>query len=138
MDEGIVSFLKKNKNLTFATSVDDKPYCAHCFYAFDKERKLLVFMSDKETNHIKEAKKNKYVAGTVAPDKLVVAKIQGIQFRGNFIQPGSENIEHFKKTYYTKYPFARAMPGDFWGVELTFIKMTDNTLGFGKKIEWKK
>jgi hypothetical protein len=136
MNERVVAFLKKNTNLTLATCINNKPYCAHCFYAFDEEKNLLVFKSSKETNHIREARENRNVAGSVAPDKLDVTKIQGIQFKGNFIEPGNEIVEHLKKIYYTKYPFSRAFPGDMWAIELTYIKMTDNTLGFGKKIEW--
>ena len=58
--------------------------------------------------------------------------------RQRFLDEKNEFIESLKKIYYKKYPFAVAFPGNIWGVELTSIKMTDNTLGFGKKIEWKK
>ncbi len=30
------------------------------------------------------------------------------------------------------------METNLWIVELTYIKMTDNRLGFGKKLIWKK
>jgi hypothetical protein len=33
---------------------------------------------------------------------------------------------------------ALAMPGHIWTIQLTEIKMTDNTLGFGKKIAWSR
>jgi uncharacterized protein YhbP (UPF0306 family) len=30
------------------------------------------------------------------------------------------------------------MPGEVWTIELLTMKMTDNTLAFGKKIIWEK
>ena len=138
LSEKIVLFLKKSTNLTLATSINNIPYCANCFYAYDAERNLLIFKSDRETHHIEEALLNNKVAGTVLPDKLDSKKIKGIQFSGIFIDAKDELLDSFKKIYYRKYPFALTFAGEIWAVELTNIKMTDNTLGFGKKIHWKK
>jgi hypothetical protein len=136
VSEQIVSFLKGNTNFTIATSSDNVPYCANCFYAYEEENNFLVFKSDSETNHIRQALKNKAVAGSVTPDKLDRTKIQGIQFQGKFLRPENEMLDLLKKIYYKKYPFAVAFQGNIWAIELVNIKMTDNTLGFGKKIEW--
>ncbi|HEY4799604.1 MAG TPA: pyridoxamine 5'-phosphate oxidase family protein [Bacteroidia bacterium] len=138
VDKRVVSFFHSSTNLTLATCVNNIPYCANCFYAYDESKNYLVFKSDPETNHIRQAIKNNQVAGTILPDKLEKAKIKGIQFNGNFIDWKKEDMESLKNVYYKKYPFARAFSGEMWGIELTYIKMTDNTLGFGKKIEWKK
>jgi uncharacterized protein YhbP (UPF0306 family) len=40
--------------------------------------------------------------------------------------------------YHKKYPFALAMPGEIWTVQINSIKMTDSKLGFGKKITWNR
>lgn len=136
IDERIISFFKANTNLTLATCADNIPHCSNCFYAFDEERNYLVFKSNRETLHIKQALLNNNVAGTVAPDKLNPASIRGIQLGGKFSEPKGELLDGLKKIYYKKYPFAFAFSGEIWAIELTFIKMTDNTLGFGKKIEW--
>ncbi len=37
-----------------------------------------------------------------------------------------------------RYPFAILMKTQLWVVDLDFIKLTDNRLGFGKKLIWKK
>jgi len=38
--------------------------------------------------------------------------------------------------YYQKFPFAETMPAPIWGIKLDWVKVTDNTLGFGTKLIW--
>ncbi|MDF1673425.1 MAG: hypothetical protein P1U41_07950 [Vicingaceae bacterium] len=138
MEEKISTYLKENKVLTIATSVDDKPYCASCFYAYDETDNLLIFSSDDHTKHIIDANLNKVVAGTICTEVTTIVKIQGIQFTGTFINPSEEEVKALYSTYYEKFPFARAKPAPIWAITLNWIKMTDNTLGFGKKLEWER
>ena len=138
MDEKILKYIKKNKVLTMATSVDNSPYCAICFYVFEEQTNTLIFLSDATTKHITDALTNKKVAGTITTEVVTVAKIQGIQFTGEFVNPIKEQEAHFYDKYYSKFPFAKAKPSPIWGIELCSIKMTDNTLGFGKKLLWEK
>ncbi|MES2285634.1 MAG: pyridoxamine 5'-phosphate oxidase family protein [Bacteroidota bacterium] len=136
MDEKIQSFMDNQKNLTFCTAADNTPHCASCFYSYISEGDLIVFKSDKNTKHIINALSNDKVAGTIMPDVGKVGTIRGIQFSGKFKIPKDDLLVQAKKKYYGKYPFALAMAGDLWVIELQFVKMTDNTLGFGKKIIW--
>ncbi len=138
MDAVISSFLNSQTNLTFCTSSGDIPYCANCFYAWDEQLNLLIFKSSEETNHIQQALKNDHIAGTILPDKLEKGKIRGIQFSGTFSIPSGESLVLAKETYYKKYPFARVFSGEIWAIQLEKIKMTDNTLGFGKKLLWER
>lgn len=138
MDKKIVKYISGNKVLTLATSVEDKPHCANCFYVFDEVNKILIFLSDDATQHIKEALENNNLAGTINTEVTTVAKIQGIQFTGEFINPSKEQQKDFYSIYYKKFPFAKTKPSPIWGIELNWIKMTDNTLGFGKKLIWTK
>jgi uncharacterized protein YhbP (UPF0306 family) len=136
MESKIIDYLLKNKVLTIATAVNNKPYCANCFYAFDEVNKMLLFLSDDKTRHIKEGLQNSSLGGSIQNGVTTIAKIQGIQFTGNFINPTEEQSSHFYKTYYNKFPFAKAKPSPIWAIHLNWIKMTDNTLGFGKKLIW--
>lgn len=136
MDEKIQFFLDGQKNLSFCTAVDNTPYCASCFYSYVSEGNFIVFKSDKNTKHIANALINDKVAGTILPDVDKVGTIRGIQFSGKFIIPEGDLLVQAKKKYYSKYPFALAIGGDLWAIELLFVKMTDNTLGFGKKSIW--
>ena len=138
MDKKIQSFIEGQKNLTFCTAVDNIPQCASCFYAFIEEGDFVVFKSDNKSTHISNALINDKVAGTIIPDLDKTGTIKGIQFTGKFIVPTGDLLEQAKKKYYAKYPFSLVIPGDLWVVELITIKMTDNTLGFGKKLAWEK
>jgi len=138
MDTKITKYLSINKVLTLCTSKADVPYCATCFYVFDEENKMLIFLSDSSTRHLSEALNNKNISGTINNGETSVVKIQGIQFQGLFVNPSKEQEASFYSIYYKKYPFAKAKPSPIWGIQLNWIKMTDNTLGFGKKIIWER
>ena len=138
MDKKIKSFIEEQKNLTFCTSTQNEPYCASCFYAFIKEENFLVIKSDKNSKHIVNALINDSLAGTIIPDLSKIGVIKGIQFTGKFITPTGELLEKMKKAYYSRFPFALTMTAEIWGIEITGIKMTDNKLGFGKKLTWEK
>ena len=81
---------------------------------------------------------NNNVAGSILVDKTEIGKIKGIQFNGTFLSPKDALLKDAQKAYYFKYPYAAAMKGDLWVIELTSVKFTDNTLGFGKKLIWEK
>jgi uncharacterized protein len=138
MKTEIVNFIKNNTVLTIATSVKELPYCANCFYVFDEKKQVLIFLSDQATNHIQQALQNTTIAGTINNGVTDVEQIQGVQFAGQFIHPSEFQQVEFYQRYYEKYPFAKNMKAPIWGIKLDWIKMTDNTLGFGSKIEWSR
>ena len=138
MEKKISNYISENKVFTLATTMEGMPYCAQCFYAFDEVNKILLFLSDNDTRHIKEALANNNVAGTIATEVTTVAKIRGIQLTGGFLNPSEEQQKEFYKIYYKQFPFAKAKPAPIWGIKLNWIKMTDNTLGFGKKLIWER
>jgi len=136
----VITFLQEAKVLTYCTVVDDQPHCAPCYFSFLEEngQYYLLFKSSEETQHIQEALINPKVAGSVLPNrKMEVSSNQGVQFRGKFILEEEERTK-LKKAYHAKFPYARAVPGEVWAIELIETKMTDNTLGFGKKLKWIK
>lgn len=135
-DRIIIAFLKIQTAMTIATSVNNIPYCATCFYAYCEEAKLLVFKSSINTVHVQNGIRNNKVSGSILPDKLITGKVKGLQFLGLFFQPEDDLFSKAKLAYYKKYPFALAIPGELWAISLSMIKFTDNTLGFGKKLSW--
>ncbi len=138
MDKRIETFIEKQKNLTLCTCENNVPYCANCFYAFMSDEKMLIFKSGSATKHISQALKNNTVAGTILPDLDKTGTIKGIQFSGNFSAPANNLLDKARKAYYKKFPFAIAIAGEIWVIELVTIKMTDNTLGIGKKLTWER
>ncbi len=99
----------------------------------------LVFTTDPETRHGKEFLKNKIVAGSVVLETPIIGKIRGIQFQGIVYRARRGIIRKSEKDHILKrFPVAMLMDTHLWVVELTHIKMTDNRLGFGKKLVWTK
>jgi uncharacterized protein len=79
-----------------------------------------------------------FVAGTVLPDKLNKLAVQGMQFEGVMLNPKDRDAAIASQCYHKKYPFVPAHAGDMWTIKISSIKMTDSTLGFGKKTEWSR
>jgi uncharacterized protein YhbP (UPF0306 family) len=138
IDKRITRFFKKHHVLTVATTADNEPWCANCFYVYLGDENALVFTTDKETRHGQEFLKNSLVAGSVVLETKIIGKIRGIQFQGIVSEPEGTLLDKAKKSYLLRFPVAILMDTHLWLVKLTFIKMTDNRLGFGKKLIWKK
>jgi uncharacterized protein len=135
-DKRIVDFIRKHHVLTLATSIEGKPWCANCFYAYSEEENAFVFTSDESTRHIREALVNNSVAGSIVLETEVIGKIQGIQFEGMIMNP--TDSAQLRGVYLKRFPYAIVNTSPYWGLALTQIKFTDNLLGFGKKLIWKK
>ena len=137
-DKKITDFIQKHHVLTLATSTENRPWCANCFYVYSKDENMFVFTSDDETKHVQDVIDNNIVAGSVVLETSVVGKIQGIQFTGKMFMPENELKQKVNKLYMRKYPFAKLMTTQLWVLEPNIFKLTDNRLGFGKKLIWKK
>ena len=138
IDKRIIDFIKAHHLLTLATSKNNNPYCANCFYVFDEQKKWLIFSSDKKTKHAQDFIVNPNVAGSIALETKEVSKIQGVQLLGTILELKEEELKITKKQYLKAFPYARLMKLHLWAMQLTFIKMTYNRLGFGKKLLWEK
>lgn len=136
VDSRIIKFFKRHHVLTIATSVGNEPWCANCFYAYLEEENVLVFTTDPETRHGKEFLDNSFVAGSVVLETMVIGRIRGIQFQGTVSEPAGELLSKAKWAYLKKFPPAALMNTHLWVVKLSLIKLTDNRLGFGKKLIW--
>jgi len=136
-DKKIITFLNKHHVLTLATSNENSPWCANCFYAYIESENAFVFTSDTSTRHIQEAIKEPKVAGSIVLETSVVGKIQGIQFTGRLIKADGEWTKTAQNAYLKRFPFAALMETTLWILVIDYIKMTDNRLGFGKKLIWK-
>jgi uncharacterized protein len=139
MEKTIIDFIKKQKVATLCC-IDEigLPYCFSCFFSFYDKDGILYFKSNPATRHAVLMKTNIHVGGTILPDKLNVLAIQGVQFSGHVAELNENDQRAASRHYHAKYPFAMAMTGDVWAIQLTGIKMTDNSKGFGKKIVWEK
>lgn len=133
MDKKIFSFIQNHHLLTLAT-MGERLWCCSMFYAYDPDTFSFVVASDETTEHMRNIASNPYVAGTVALETKTVGKIQGIQFSGKM----ESCSDILKSLYFEAFPYARVMNPTLWSIRLDEVKMTDNTLGFGKKVTWKR
>ncbi len=134
LHQSIVRFIAQHHLLTLCTCDGFVPYCANCFYAFDQERAIFIVATDSQTRHGREALANEHVAGTIALETKIVGKIQGVQFTGIF----KEALEEERRMYFQRFPYALAMLPEVWSIRIDTLKFTDNTLGFGKKLEFRR
>lgn len=138
MDQHIAAFMSAQTVMTIATSNNNVPHCAMCFYVFVPGHDIIVFKSKPSTSHVTQALINTVVAGSILPDKLNPGKTSGIQFTGTFHAAEGELQTVAPVHYYKKYLFAAVVAGELWVIRLDTIVFTDATLGIGKKRNWER
>jgi uncharacterized protein YhbP (UPF0306 family) len=119
--------------MSLATTYLDNIDSCNLFYVFDRDSVSFVVASSGDTKHIQNILQNNKIAGTVVLETKTVGKIQGVQFKGEFLILNKKELE---KLYFKKFPYALSMSPELWQIKINYFKMTDNTLGFGKKIIW--
>ena len=135
-EKRISDFFKRHHVLTLATVSSNQPWCSNCFYVYLEDENVVAFTSDPKTRHVREAENQNRIAGSVVLETKLIGKIQGIQFLGIIEEPDITLLEKVRHVYIRRFPMAMLMDTTMWIVRLTYIKMTDNRLGFGKKIIW--
>lgn len=132
-DERIVRFIRRHHVLTLATVEEGIPYCSNAFYCYDTQRNLFVFTSGSETRHGAEMERNPQIAASVVLETRIVGRVQGLQICG----AAEKADDAAQRAYLKRFPYAAMMELELWAVRPTYMKYTDNTLGFGKKLIWK-
>jgi uncharacterized protein YhbP (UPF0306 family) len=133
--EKIERFIAKHHLLTLATCSDTVPWCSSAFYAYDAKTKNFIIASDEKTRHIQNALENPKVAANIHLETKEVGKIQGLQIEGSLQQCDQKGLCNL---YFKAFPFAKAMRPTLWLLRPTLMKLTDNRLGFGVKLTWKR
>ncbi|AWK44031.1 hypothetical protein GPY51_10190 [Photorhabdus laumondii subsp. laumondii] len=131
-------YLARQHVLTLCTATGDDVWCANCFYVFNADEIAFWFMTELHTRHGEMMQVNPQVAGTIAGQIRHIAQIKGIQFKGEVIRLEGEKDKVARARYCRRFPVSIAVKTPIWQLNLNEIKMTDNTLGFGKKICWQR
>ncbi|AHF78694.1 hypothetical protein Sant_3714 [Sodalis praecaptivus] len=134
----ICRFITKQHVLTLCAGNLDDLWCANCFYVFHQPAMALWLLTSPQTRHGELMRQNARVAGTIAPQPKTVALIKGVQYRGIITCLEGEEEQQARRRYYHRFPLAKALPSAIWQLDLLEVKMTDNTLGFGKKLRWRR
>jgi uncharacterized protein YhbP (UPF0306 family) len=123
-----------------------------------------VFTTDPTTRHGAEMEENGHVAAGIVLETRTVGRLQGLQIEGTVRRPEStvsrpdsaanvitadagtiirkpelSESDRVRRAYLKRFPYAVAA-GELplWILEPDTMKLTDNTLGFGKKLIWKR
>lgn len=132
VDKSIVKFIKRHHVMTLATSAENTPYCANAFYSYDEERNLFIFTSDTTTRHSREMMQNTNVAVSIVLETRIVGRVQGLQMTGRVERAD----DAARRKYISRFPYAALADLTLWAISPEYIKLTDNTLGFGNKLIW--
>lgn len=137
IDAKIGKFIGRHHVMTIATVGEGgEPYCANLFYSYIPAENIFVFTSGPTTRHSAEMYGNPVVAASIVLETKVVGKIQGIQMQGVVKRPEGAELKAARSSYIRRFPYAVAADLDLWTFAPSFMKLTDNTLGFGKKLIW--
>ncbi|MDL0102001.1 hypothetical protein [Campylobacter felis] len=131
MNEKILHFFKNHKLLSLAMCDDEGVYSASAFYAFDEENLALIIASYEDTKHIKLAFLNPNIALNIAKENKI-ALLKGVQAKAIFMEASNEQ----EKIYFAKFPFVKLSNAKIYALNLSWVKLTDNTLMLEKKLEW--
>ncbi|MFS2221270.1 YhbP family protein [Pantoea sp. B65] len=134
----ISRYLKKQHVLSLCCGTAQDLWCANCFYVFDDTQKVFWIMTETETRHGALMQMQPQVAGTVNGQPKSVLLIKGVQYRGRIVALSGEAQAQARAAYCQRFPIARAVSAPLWEIRLDELKMTDNALGFGKKLLWQR
>lgn len=134
----ICTFLKKHHVLTLCTAIENESWCASCFYFFDESRMTFFLMTEADTRHAKMMRENPRISGAVAGQPKIVSRIQGLQFSGSCRMLEDFEAEEARKHYLHRFPIATMASAPLWAASIETAKFTDNRLGFGTKLLWKR
>jgi Uncharacterized protein conserved in bacteria len=134
MERRIEEFILEHHLLTFSSGSNGQVWCASAFYTYNSAEKQFIITSEEKTKHIQLALPSMEVAGNIALETEKIGIIRGLQFSAKLIKGGLKE----KLLYLKRFPYAVLKGGDLWILEITEAKFTDNRLGFGKKLYWRR
>lgn len=139
IEKRVLTFIGEHHIFTLAVTRENRPWCATCYYVYLEDLNLFVFTSDHDTKHIADVVEagNYYTSGAIALETRMTGKIRGIQFAGFMRELTGNELKKARSAYLGTFPIARLAKLHLWGIQPDIIKMTDNRLGFGKKLIWR-
>jgi len=134
----ILEFVAAQHVLGLATLADGEPWAASCFYALHAAGGALLILTSDDTRHGAAMRAEPRVAGTIAGQPRSVASIRGLQFQALARCLDGAAADEAMALYVRRHPIARLHRAPIWRLELQALKYTDNRLGFGSKLQWRR
>lgn len=139
IDKKIEKFIGKHHVMTIATLEENGcPVTANLFYTYDSENGEFIFTSSLTTAHGANMERDGRVAANIVLETSVIGCIEGLQITGVAARPTVKRLSEAKKLYIKRFPYAMVADLEIWVLRADFFKLTDNKLGFGKKILWER
>ena len=145
--ERIRELLESISTMTLATAdLQGNPHAASVYFvAVDTEgRWKIYFFSDEQSQHSSHIDQNPKTAAAIYPECRGWRDIKGLQMRGEtfLVESGSEWDSAWKH-YQDKFRFVRSMKAVVAQNRLyvfipNWIRLMDNSQGFGYKKEWRQ
>ena len=138
MDD-IQKFIEHHNTMTLATNGKEGIGAAAVFYASIKKSTSLIFVSNPESEHIKNLEMNRKCAATIQDDGLDWEAIEGAQMKGEV----NTADEKYWESYFERYPYIKSSETlskalkkvNLYEFRISWARLVDNTKGFGKKTE---
>ena len=154
LKERLQAFLAAHNTMTLATiALDGTPQAAAVFYAADDDLNL-YFLSSPNSRHSQNLSRQPQVAATVHADGQAWQAIQGLQIQGIAYQvDGPGELARATRVYAGRFEFLKGLldavatngpvalrgpvaSSRFYVLRPTWIRLIDNTRGFGHKEEY--
>jgi uncharacterized protein YhbP (UPF0306 family) len=128
--------------MTLATTdPEGNPHAAPVYFVQGEELQL-YFFSETKSQHSQHIAQNPKVAAAIYPECEGWRDIKGLQLRGevHFVESTAE-WDSVWEQYQVKFPFVRALKAvvaqnQLYGFIPSWIRLVDNSQGFGFKKEW--
>jgi uncharacterized protein YhbP (UPF0306 family) len=141
--ERIRELLERVAIMTLATiDPDGNPHAAPVYFVADEETRL-YFFSEVKNQHSLDVVKNPKVAAAIYPECEGWRDIKGLQLRGEVrLVESTAEWDSAWVRYQAKFPFVRALKAvvvknQLYVFSPSWIRLVDNSQGFGYKKEWK-
>ncbi len=143
--------IEAHNTLTLATCRDGEPWAATVFYASDEALRL-YFVSDRRTRHAQHMLADPRVALTIDADVDAWSAVRGLQVAGTAAPVDDAGRARALGYYLAKFASVKALfeaprsadeqaiarrlqHTDFWCVTPGYIRLVDNSRGFGFRLE---
>ena len=128
--------------MTLATTdPEGNPQAAPVYFVHAEEMRL-YFFSDPNSQHSRNIAQNSKVAAAIYPECDGWRDIKGLQLHGDVrLVESTEEWDSAWARYQVKFPFVRALKAvvvknQFYAFIPSWIRLVDNSQGFGFKKEW--
>lgn len=140
----LVDFLAAHNTLCLATvGPEGRPHAAAVFYAAGPDL-TLYFLSDPTTRHGQHIGAGAWVAATIEANNQNWQSIRGLQIHGLAAPCTGDEVIVARRIYGERFPFIASVQtltaalarARYYRLVPSWIRLIDNTRGFGHKEEW--